>query len=125
MIQRFSLQDKWKEIFKSFGDNKITGSQIVKAFERAQRKIEGFNYDSRKSILNYDDVVRKQREMLYKQRDIVLQLDDLTYITKRMIINCSKQIIYGKNIILENGAIDYDLLVDYFNKTFLARAEEK
>ena len=63
--------------------------------------------------------------MLYKQRDIVLQLDDLTYITKRMIINCSKQIIYGKNIILENGAIDYDLLVDYFNKTFLARAEEK
>lgn len=125
LIQRFSLQDKWKEIFKSFGDNKITGSQIVKAFERAQRKIEGFNYDSRKSILNYDDVVRKQREMLYKQRDIVLQLDDLTYITKRMIINCSKQIIYGKNIILENGAIDYDLLVDYFNKTFLARAEEK
>ncbi len=125
LIQRFSLQDKWKEIFKSFGDNKITGSQIVKAFEKAQKKIEGFNYDSRKSILNYDDVVRKQREMLYKQRDLVLQLDDLSYITKQMIINCSKQIIYGKNIILENGSIDYDLLVDHFNNSFLSRAEEK
>ncbi|MBR3571086.1 MAG: preprotein translocase subunit SecA, partial [Mycoplasmataceae bacterium] len=53
LIQRFSLQDKWKEIFKEFKDNKITGGQIVKAFERAQRKIEGFNYDSRKSVLNY------------------------------------------------------------------------
>ena len=42
-----------------------------------------------------------------------------------MIINCSKQIIYRKNIILENGAIDYDLLVDYFNKTFLAREKKK
>ncbi len=125
LIQRFSLQDKWKEIFKSFGDNKITGSQIVKAFERAQRKIEGFNYDSRKSILNYDDVVRKQREMLYKQRDLVLQVEDLTYITRQMIINCSKQIIYSQNIIQENGAINYDNLVDYFNQTFLAHADKK
>lgn len=63
--------------------------------------------------------------MLYKQRDLVLQLDDLSYITKQMIINCSKQIIYGKNIILENGSIDYDLLVDHFNNSFLSRAEEK
>ena len=64
LIQRFALQDKWKELFKDAGENKIVGAQIIKAFERAQKKIEGFNYDSRKSVLNYDDVIRKQRELL-------------------------------------------------------------
>lgn len=118
LIQRFSLQDKWKEIFKQFGDNKITGSQIVKAFERAQKKIEGFNYDSRKSILNYDDVVRKQREMLYKQRDLVLEIDDLSHVVQRMIINTSKQILYTKDVILDNGLIDYDFLTKYINDSF-------
>ena len=121
LIQRFSLQDKWKEIFKEFKDNKITGGQIVKAFERAQRKIEGFNYDSRKSVLNYDDVVRKQRELLYKQRDLVLKLRYLSNIVKRMISNVSKQILFLSNVIQENGSISYDNLVNYFNETFLKK----
>ncbi|MBR3348357.1 MAG: preprotein translocase subunit SecA, partial [Mycoplasmataceae bacterium] len=121
LIQRFSLQDKWKEIFKEFKDNKITGGQIVKAFERAQRKIEGFNYDSRKSVLNYDDVVRKQRELLYKQRDLVLKLRYLSNIVKRMISNVSKQILFLSNVIQENGSISYDNLVNYFNENFLKK----
>ncbi|MBR2055622.1 MAG: preprotein translocase subunit SecA [Mycoplasmataceae bacterium] len=121
LIQRFSLQDKWKEIFKEFKENKITGGQIVKAFERAQRKIEGFNYDSRKSVLNYDDVVRKQRELLYKQRDLVLKLRYLSNIVKRMISNVSKQILFLSNVIQENGSISYDNLVNYFNENFLKK----
>ena len=121
LIQRFSLQDKWKQIFQSFGENKITGGQIVKAFERAQKKIEGFNYDSRKSILNYDDVVRKQRELLYYQRDLVLKLDNLSPIVRKMIINVSKQILFLKDITLDNGSIDYNALVDYINETFFKK----
>lgn len=125
LIQRFSLQDKWKEIFKSFGDNKITGSQIVKAFERAQKKIEGFNYDSRKSILNYDDVVRKQREMLYKQRDIILKLDDFSYIIQKMIANVAKQILFINGVIMENNSINYPFLVTFFNDSFCKNGGEK
>lgn len=121
LIKRFSLQDKWKEIFKSFGDNKITGGQIVKAFERAQRKIEGFNYDSRKSVLNYDDVVRKQRELLYKQRDNILELPNLTGIVRRMIENVSKQILYMPDIVNENDSINYDSLIDFINKNFFKK----
>lgn len=125
LIQRFSLQDKWKEIFKSYGDNQITGSQIVKAFERAQKKIEGFNYDSRKSVLNYDDVVRKQREMLYKQRDIILKIDDFSYIIQKMISNVSKQLLFINGVILENGSIDYQFLTDFFNDNFCSNGGEK
>lgn len=125
LIQRFAMQDKWKEMFKSFGENKITGSAIVKAFERAQKKIEGFNYDSRKSVLNYDDVIRKQRELLYAQRDIILSKPNLNEIVKKMILNTSKQIIYSQNVINEHGVIDYDVLVSEFNNRFLKNFSQK
>ncbi len=119
LIQRFSLQDKWKEIFKNFGEEKITGGQIVKAFERAQQKIEGFNYDSRKSILSYDDVVRKQRELLYQQRDLILQLNNLSHIVEKMIVNVSKQLMFAKDVTQDSGAIDYKILADTINQVFL------
>lgn len=121
LIKRFSLQDKWKEIFKDFGDKKITGGQIVKAFERAQKKIEGFNYDSRKSILNYDDVVRKQRELLYAQRDNILQSNDLTNIVIKMIENISNQILSLPETTNESDVINYKELVNYLNDGFLKR----
>lgn len=125
LIQRFSLQDKWKEIFKSFGENKITGGQIVKAFERAQKKIEGFNYDSRKSILNFDDVIRKQRELLYKQRDIILESNDLASIFKKMISNVSKQLLYIKGVLEENGSVNYDYFVNFLNENFFKNIGEE
>ena len=125
LIQRFALQDKWKALFKDFGDNKITGGQIVKAFERAQKKIEGFNYDSRKSVLNYDDVIRKQRELLYAQRDVILMQEDLSFVVKQMIENASKQLIYLPEVQDENGIVNYEFLVEQVNKTFLKGFNEK
>lgn len=125
LIQRFSIQDKWKEMFKDFGDNKITGSSIQKAFERAQRKIEGFNYDSRKSILNYDDVIRKQRELLYTQRNIILTKPDLSQIVKKMLINSTKQFTYIQGVLNDNGTLNYDKLVDYINTTFLKNFKDQ
>ena len=125
LIQRFALQDKWKELFKDAGENKINGSQIIKAFERAQKKIEGFNYDSRKSVLNYDDVIRKQRELLYAQRDIILSRGDLFVIVKKMIENTAKQMLYLPNILNENGTINYELLINISNQSFLKNFEKQ
>lgn len=125
LIQRFSLQDKWKEIFKSFGESKITGNSILKAFERAQKKIEGFNYDSRKSVLNYDDVIRKQRELLYTQRNIILTRKDLTQIVKKMLNNASKQLIHAQGVLKNNGMINYDAFIGYVNNSFLKNIPNK
>lgn len=125
LIQRFALQDKWKELFKDAGENKIVGAQIIKAFERAQKKIEGFNYDSRKSVLNYDDVIRKQRELLYAQRDIILSQADLSIIVKKMIDNTAKQMLYLPNILNDNGTINYELLIEIANQTFLKSFESQ
>lgn len=125
LIQRFSLQDKWQEMFKSYGENKILGGSIVSAFERAQRKIEGFNYDSRKSVLNYDDVIRKQRELIYLQRDIILEKPDLSQVVKKMIKNAAKQLLFGSYVSNDTGAINYEAFVDFLNTTFFKNLPEK
>lgn len=121
LIKRFSLQDKWKEMFKNYGDKEIPGKTIQKAFEKAQIKIEGFNYDSRKSVLNYDDVIRKQRELLYAQRNIVLVKENVRQIVKKMIKNVSEQIFFIPGVFNENGTINYKFLVNYINEKCLSK----
>ncbi|MGL5357614.1 MAG: preprotein translocase subunit SecA [Metamycoplasmataceae bacterium] len=125
LIKRFSLQDKWKEIFKSYGDNEIEGKTIKKAFIRAQKKIEGFNYDSRKSILNYDDVIRRQRDLIYKQRNIILSKDNNLEIIKRMIKSTSKEILFLNGVLEDNGMINYHKLVEQINEIFLQETSFK
>ena len=54
-------------------DQPIENSLITRSLETAQTKIEGFNFDSRKHVLEYDDVLNYQRKMIYaKRRDILL-----------------------------------------------------
>ena len=51
------------------GDNEPIQSKMVsKAVESAQKRVEGNNYDARKQLLEYDDVLRQQREIIYAER---------------------------------------------------------
>lgn len=50
---------------------------LTKTIENAQKKVEGQNYATRKHVLQYDDVMNQQREIIYKQRDQVLEEEDL------------------------------------------------
>lgn len=125
LIKRFSVQDKWKENFAEFGENKITGNQIIKAFERAQSKIEGFNYDSRKSVLNFDDVIRQQRELTYSQRNIILENNNVTKIVENIFFVAAKNLIFNKNILSSSGLIDYRLLTKLLNDHYFVHLDFK
>jgi preprotein translocase subunit SecA len=57
-------------------DEPIQNSIITRSLESAQEKIEGFNFDSRKSILSYDDVLSSQRLSIYRRRNLLLNKDD-------------------------------------------------
>jgi preprotein translocase subunit SecA len=50
---------------------------ISRAIEGAQKRVEGMNFDIRKQLLEYDDVMNKQREVVYTQRDVILDTEDL------------------------------------------------
>ena len=93
LISRFSNQPKLKKAFKSFGDEQIKAKAIAKAMERAQIKIEGFNYDARKNVLQYDDVIRQQRDLIYAQRDIIIGERDLKVVITRMLKSVVRDLI--------------------------------
>ena len=55
----------------------IQSKMVSKAVESAQKRVEGNNFDARKRLLQYDDVLRQQREIIYKQRFEVLESENL------------------------------------------------
>jgi preprotein translocase subunit SecA len=58
-------------------DEPIEASLVSRAIAQAQTRVEGYNFDIRKRVLEYDDVVNKQREVIYRQRRELLKRDDL------------------------------------------------
>jgi len=58
---------------------------VTKAIERAQRRVENYNFEVRKRLLDYDDVMNKQREVIYKRRDEIMQAEHLGEIIHTMI----------------------------------------
>ena len=58
-------------------DEPIEASLVSRAIAQAQTRVEGYNFDIRKRVLEYDDVVNKQREVIYRQRRELLDREDL------------------------------------------------
>ena len=71
--------------FKSVGDMPIETKMITKLIEGAQQKVESNNFATRRSVLNFDDVMNKQREVIYGQRNQVLDGVDLHATISKMI----------------------------------------
>jgi preprotein translocase subunit SecA len=63
----------------------ITHSMVTKAIERAQRRVEGHNFSIRKRLLEYDDVMNKQREVVYDIRRDALLEEDISAATREQI----------------------------------------
>lgn len=64
----------------------IQSRMISRQVESAQKRVEGNNYDTRRNVLKYDDVMREQREVIYSQRqEVILEEESLSYITVPMI----------------------------------------
>ncbi|SOB48674.1 translocase binding subunit (ATPase) [Lactococcus piscium] len=66
--------------FKIEGEDAVIKSRMItNQIEASQKRVEGNNYDSRKQVLQYDDVIREQREVVYKQRyEVITAKTDLT-----------------------------------------------
>lgn len=76
LMQRFG-SDSLQRLFGKMGDEPLESSMVTKAITTAQKKVEGQNFDTRKNLLDYDDVLRQQREIMYKQRDTILFSDSI------------------------------------------------
>ncbi|MEW5766523.1 MAG: preprotein translocase subunit SecA [bacterium] len=66
---------------------------VTKAIERAQRQVEGQNFDIRKRLLEYDDVMNQQRQVIYHERDLVLEESDISDHIREMVEDVLEEII--------------------------------
>ncbi|MDK4352455.1 preprotein translocase subunit SecA [Enterococcus thailandicus] len=67
-------------------DAVIQSKMLTKQVESAQKRVEGNNYDTRKNVLQYDDVMREQREVIYKQRqDVIMEENSLSQPLMNMV----------------------------------------
>ena len=86
-MRRFG-SDNMKSMMSKLGmddTQPIQSKMVSKAVESAQKRVEGNNFDARKQLLEYDDVLRQQREIIYAQRNEVLESENLRSIVETMI----------------------------------------
>lgn len=89
LMRRFG-SDNMKSMMERLGmddSQPIQSKMVSRAVESAQKRVEGNNFDARKQLLQYDDVLRQQREIIYKQRSDVLESENLRDIVESMIVS--------------------------------------
>ena len=112
LMRRFG-GDKLKNIMERLGlpeDQPIQNAIISKQIESAQTKIEGFNFDIRNSVLDYDNVMNKQREVIYERRQEVLEKKDVKPEVMMMLQEEAEEIV-GANTAGERYEWNVDTMV--------------
>lgn len=102
-------------------DAPITSKMVSRAVTSAQTRVEGNNFDSRKNVLKYDDVIRRQREVFYEQRMQIVKVQNLEELVKNMIRRAVENICYShmRQISSKRFEIDDDAIAQNFNGTIL------
>ncbi len=117
--------DRMKSIMENFGfaeDQAISNKMISNSIESAQKKVEGFNFDRRKALLDYDNVISKQREIVYDRRNEILDNDSIrerVLETFRTFVNN----IVGSHLDADGRLNDNDIdnIMEQFNAHLLKR----
>ena len=97
LMKRFGserIQAVLERLKVSEEDAVIQSKMISRQVESAQKRVEGNNYDTRKNVLQYDDVMREQREIMYNQRlEVIMAEESLKHVTVPMIERTISRIV--------------------------------
>ncbi len=100
----------------------IESKMVSRAVESAQKRVEGNNFDARKRILEYDEVLRKQREIIYNERNSIIDSEDSSEIVIAMMrTTLQRAINYYIND--EDDNPDYGPFINYVNDVFIQEGE--
>ncbi|NYF23951.1 preprotein translocase subunit SecA [Sporosarcina sp. JAI121] len=89
LMRRFG-SDQMKSMMTKLGmddETPIQSKMVSRSVESAQKRVEGNNFDARKRLLQYDDVLRLQREIIYKERNEVLESENIRDVLEKMLSN--------------------------------------
>ncbi|KEI00285.1 preprotein translocase subunit SecA [Clostridium botulinum] len=124
-LMRIFASERLQGIVEKLGltdEDAIESRLVTNAIENAQKKVEGNNFDVRKSVLQYDDVMNQQREVIYKQRSQVLEgeslKDDIQEMIKSVISEAVDAHMSGLD---ENLEEDLEKLLTYLQEIYLPK----
>ena len=106
LMQRFGIEE----------DVPIESGIVSKTIESAQSRVEGFNFDMRKRVVELDDVINKQRETIYRERDKILRNEDLTE-TVRAFLGDEIDALVDEHLV---GSDPDEWSIDELSKAFAA-----
>ncbi|WP_434341759.1 preprotein translocase subunit SecA [Mycoplasma putrefaciens] len=117
---------KTRERFKVLGDDYIKSRMFTRAVTNSQKKLEGMNFDQRKNVLDYDNILAQQREIIYAQRDDILEATDLTVVIKKFQVTAAYELI-GKYSIEVHGekTLDEEQLLEAIDGKLVAKNKFK
>lgn len=123
LMRRFG-SDNLRNMMDKMGmddDQPIVNKFVSRAVESAQKRVEGNNYDARKNVLSYDDVLREQREIIYKQRFEVIDAkgNELRTIIEKMISSSIERVVNTHTQEDEEDKWDLQAIVEYVQGNLL------
>ena len=97
LLIRFAADNMRKYIEKNFGEEALEARMVSGVITSAQKRIEGQNFDTRKSLLEYDDVLAKQRQIVYDKRDRIIDGRDIQDIVDE-VFKTTGEFLSGKAV---------------------------
>ncbi|WP_215826122.1 preprotein translocase subunit SecA [Spiroplasma endosymbiont of 'Nebria riversi'] len=107
LMLRFGSK-KLQGLFSCLGDDHIQSKLLSRSITNAQKKVEGLNFDTRKNLLDYDNILAQQREVMYEQRDAILQTKVYAPLVERMIFTVS-----GDLLDIFTKEINKEIMIDF------------
>lgn len=122
LMRRFG-SDNLRSMMDRLGmddDQPIESKMVSRAVESAQKRVEGNNYDARKTILSYDDVLREQREIIYKQRDEIIAAEDsIRTIIEEMIQSTVTRLVQNHTQDEDDAEWNLEAIIHYAHANLL------
>ena len=118
LMMRF-VPENYRNLFSKMGDEPITSKMASSAITSAQKQIEGQNFDTRKQLLDYDDVMRQQREIMYKKRDKVLLTEEIHEMVQDFFSTCGEALAKKAAMDDNSDLIDGKKLLGVLSPRFL------
>lgn len=121
LMRRFG-SDNMRNMMSKLGmddSQPIQSKMVSRAVESAQKRVEGNNFDSRKRLLQYDDVLRQQREIIYKERNEVLETENMRALVESMIFGVIERLVASFTSSENKAEWNLKGIEDYINANLL------
>jgi preprotein translocase subunit SecA len=115
LMVRFG-SERYESLFARLGDQAVESKLVTNSITNAQKRVEGVNFDVRKTLLEYDDVLRQQREIIYGQRNYILEHDDVHSLIEDMFTRVIDNLVSAHIIRDGKDKLHAEDLINAFEK---------